>query len=168
LHPGVRLAVTGAQLAMIACQMNAQCGKAASEAASALSSSLGGVLSEDAQTEEEVAEGLSTDEGSATNGANDKGKEVEKDKKRFFDQGQKERARERSRDQDGDATCEYCGVKTTDQPGQPNSSQIDHVDAWSLGGRTSDENAVNSCRTCNGSKGKKVLGTEWLPGGVKP
>jgi 5-methylcytosine-specific restriction endonuclease McrA len=88
---------------------------------------------------------------------------VEKDKKRFFDKGQKERARDRSRDTDGDPTCEYCGVKTTNEPGKPNSSQGDHIEAWVYGGRTADENAANSCARCNSSKGARGLGTEWVP-----
>lgn len=104
----------------------------------------------------------------AAEGADNKGQQGERDKQRFFDKDQKDRARDRSRDKDGDPTCEYCGVKTTNQPGSKNSSQIDHIDAWSKGGRTSDENAANSCASCNGSKGAKELGTEWLPGGVKP
>jgi RHS repeat-associated protein len=88
---------------------------------------------------------------------------VEKDKKRFFDKGQKDRARDRSRDAEGDPRCEYCGVKTTNEPGKPNSSQGDHIESWVRGGRTTDENAANSCARCNSSKGSKELGTEWIP-----
>lgn len=89
--------------------------------------------------------------------------DVQKDKKRRFDKGQRERARDRSRDADGDPTCVYCGVKTTTEPGKPNSSQTDHVLPWSLGGPTSDDNAANSCQGCNGSKGAKELGKDWIP-----
>jgi RHS repeat-associated protein len=92
-------------------------------------------------------------------------KDSSKDTKRLFDKDQRERAKDRSRDSDGDPTCEYCGVKTTDQPGHPNSGQTDHIDAWSKGGRTSDENAAHACRTCNTSKGNRELGSEWVPPG---
>jgi RHS repeat-associated protein len=112
--------------------------------------------------------GSSTDGSSATgqgaatdNSGNHQG--FERDKRRFFDKGQRERARDRSRDADGEPTCEYCGVKTTNEPGKPNSSQIDHVVPWARGGRTADDNAANSCATCNPSKGAKALGTEWIP-----
>jgi len=89
--------------------------------------------------------------------------ETERDPKRFFDKGQRERAQDRSRDEDGDPTCEYCGVKTTNEVGKPNSAQTDHEEAWSTGGRTDDENARNSCAVCNGDKSNKVLGKNWFP-----
>jgi uncharacterized protein RhaS with RHS repeats len=92
-------------------------------------------------------------------------KKADRDSKRLFDKDQRERSRDRSKDADGDPTCEYCGVKTTNEPGFPNSSQIDHIDAWSKGGKTNDDNAANSCRTCNASKGSKELGTQWVPPG---
>jgi RHS repeat-associated protein len=105
--------------------------------------------------------GQDSDTGQDTGGANPP--TAEKDKRRFFDKGQRERARDRSRDADGDPTCEYCGVKTTNEPGKPNSSQIDHIEPWSRGGRTSESNSANSCARCNPSKGAKELGTEWIP-----
>ena len=119
------------------------------------------ILSTSADSDDQAADAVDAS-GKGTS------QEGDKDSKRYFDKGQKDRARERSRDKDGDPTCEYCGVKTTNEPGHENSSQIDHIKAWSQGGRTSDENSVNSCRSCNGSKGGRELGTEWLPGGVKP
>jgi RHS repeat-associated protein len=105
------------------------------------------------------------EKGGDSSKALDDGKVSDGRDKRLFDKDQAERARNRSRDQDGDPTCEYCGVKTTNEPGRPNSSQIDHIDAWSKGGKTTEENAANSCRTCNASKGSKELGTEWVPPG---
>ncbi|WP_349970779.1 HNH endonuclease signature motif containing protein [Pseudomonas caspiana] len=77
------------------------------------------------------------------------------------------RAQDRSKDADGDPTCEYCGVKTTNTPGRPNSAQTDHIDAWSKGGKTNDANGANSCRTCNASKGAKDFGPQWLPPGYR-
>jgi RHS repeat-associated protein len=116
---------------------------------------------------ENLNEGGSGGGSRANSGADSEGKgkaqEADKDRKRFFDKDQRQRAKDRSRDSDGDATCEYCGVKTTDQPGKPNSAQTDHVKAHSRGGRTTDDNAANSCLTCNASKGAKDFGTEWIP-----
>jgi len=102
--------------------------------------------------------------GNKADGAgNGKSQETEKDGKRFFDKGQRDRAQDRSKDADGDPTCEYCGVKTTNETGNKNSAQTDHVKAWSKGGKTTDDNANNSCASCNASKGAKELGTEWIP-----
>jgi len=56
-----------------------------------------------------------------------------------------------------------CGVKTTNEPRKPNSSQGDHMESWVRGRKTTDENAANSCASCNSSKGSKELGTEWVP-----
>lgn len=50
----------------------------------------------------------------------------------------------------------------------PHSSQIDHKTAWAKRGRTNRENAANSCRTCNLSKGSKELGKEWVPPKLRP
>ena len=94
--------------------------------------------------------------------------DVERDKQRYFDKGQRQRAQDRSKDSDGDATCEYCGVKTTNEPGKKNSAQTDHIIPWVEGGKTTDENANNSCASCNPSKGKKETGTEWIPPKERP
>ena len=51
--------------------------------------------------------------------------------------------------------CRYCGVKTTNQPGRPNSRERDHIDPKSRGGNNSSENEGQSCRGCNRSKGAK-------------
>jgi len=87
----------------------------------------------------------------------------ERDKNRFADKGQKDRAKDRSRDSDGDPTCVHCGVKTTDEPRKTNSSTADHRDPWSRGGTTTDDNLDNACLSCNSSKGAKELDTEWIP-----
>ena len=97
----------------------------------------------------------------------EKKQDVEKDPRRRFNKGERDRAQDRSKDPDGDPSCEYCGTKTTNKPGQPNSAQTDHIDAWSKGGRSNDSNAANSCRSCNLSKGAKDLGTQWLPPGYR-
>jgi 5-methylcytosine-specific restriction endonuclease McrA len=46
--------------------------------------------------------------------------------------------------------------------GNPNSYEADHVEPWSKGGPTKDENLVGACRTCNRSKGSKTL-DQWKP-----
>jgi hypothetical protein len=70
---------------------------------------------------------------------------------------------DRSKGPDGDPTCAYCGQKTTNEPRKPNSSHIDHIQAFAKGGKTTIDNANNSCAACNLSKGAKDLGTEWTP-----
>jgi RHS repeat-associated protein len=59
--------------------------------------------------------------------------------------------------------CAYCNQPLANGSGQPNSPEVDHVEAWSRGGETEDSNLVGACRTCNRSKGSKELGTEWIP-----
>jgi RHS repeat-associated protein len=51
--------------------------------------------------------------------------------------------------------CQYCGKPTTRERG-PDQSQIDHNVPKSRNGNNSLENAVNSCRTCNLTKGAKT------------
>jgi RHS repeat-associated protein len=87
----------------------------------------------------------------------------ERDSKRFYDKEARQRAQDRSRDAEGDPSCEYCGVKTTDEPRKKNSSTTDHVKAWSKGGKTTDDNSANACLSCNSSKGSRELGTQWVP-----
>jgi RHS repeat-associated protein len=89
--------------------------------------------------------------------------DTSKDPKRFFDKEQRQRAQDRSKDADGNPTCEYCGVNTTDERGKKNSSSTDHIVPWIKGGKTTDENANNACASCNGKKGAKDLGTQWTP-----
>jgi RHS repeat-associated protein len=60
------------------------------------------------------------------------------------------------------APCRYCGQETTNEPGNPNSRERDHIDPRSRGGNDSPENEGNSCRTCNRSKGAKNP-DEWTP-----
>jgi 5-methylcytosine-specific restriction endonuclease McrA len=50
-----------------------------------------------------------------------------------------------------DAVCAYCGDE---------ADEIDHVRPISQGGTNVLSNLVPACRTCNSSKGPKVL-TEW-------
>ncbi|WP_169803251.1 HNH endonuclease, partial [Janthinobacterium agaricidamnosum] len=113
------------------------------------------------------AQGTDSGEGASSSSDDEKKQDVEKDPRRRFNKGERDRAQDRSKDADGDPACEYCGIKTTNKPGQANSAQTDHVDAWSKGGRTNDSNAANSCRTCNTSKGAKDIGTQWLPPGYR-
>lgn len=54
-------------------------------------------------------------------------------------------------------TCIYCGERTTNTPGRPNSSQGDHIAPrnprdGSPPGNNSPENTGNGCATCNNSK----------------
>lgn len=101
--------------------------------------------------------------GDGADNGDSKAQDQERDSKRFYDKEARKRAQDRSRDADGDPTCEYCGVKTTDEPGKKNSSTVDHVKAWSKGGKTTDENSANACLSCNSSKGNRDLGTQWIP-----
>jgi RHS repeat-associated protein len=98
-----------------------------------------------------------------SNSDGDKDADTSKDPKRFFDKEQRQRAQDRSKDANGNPTCEYCDINTTNERGKKESSTIDHIKAWIKGGRTTDENANNACVSCNGKKGAKDLGTEWVP-----
>jgi len=49
-------------------------------------------------------------------------------------------------------TCVYCGDRAT---------QVDHVLPWSRGGRTTVDNGVPACASCNASKGPRTP-EEWL------
>ena len=70
--------------------------------------------------------------------------------KKAFSNKVKDQARKESSD-----TCVFCGNKTTREPG-PNRSEIDHAIPKSRGGNNTIENAQNTCRTCNRSKGTKT------------
>ena len=59
------------------------------------------------------------------------------------------------------AVCVYCGQKTTNKPGLPNSRQRDHGTAKSKGGDGSPSNENNSCATCNNDKRAKDVWT-WV------
>ena len=61
----------------------------------------------------------------------------------------------------GNLRCQYCGDKLTTKPGQSNSREYDHVDPWSRSRDSSLSNILNSCRTCNRSKGAQTP-EEWL------
>ena len=73
--------------------------------------------------------------------------------------GERQAARDRNRaaNEDGELHCVYCGQVTPETPGEPNSSQIDHVqprnprDGGARGNNT-PENLKNSCAQCNGRK----------------
>ncbi|WP_269783555.1 HNH endonuclease [Marinibactrum halimedae] len=58
--------------------------------------------------------------------------------------------------------CRYCGTKTTNEQGKPNSRERDHIDPKSRGGNNTPENEGDSCRTCNRSKGARNP-DEWQP-----
>jgi 5-methylcytosine-specific restriction endonuclease McrA len=59
--------------------------------------------------------------------------------------------------------CSYCDNKMTNEPGKPNSDQVDHIQAYSKGGATNEANGRGACLSCNLSKSSKDLGTEWTP-----
>jgi HNH endonuclease len=50
--------------------------------------------------------------------------------------------------------CVFCDTPTTREPG-PTQSNIDHSKAKARGGNSTAENAQNTCRECNQSKGTK-------------
>jgi 5-methylcytosine-specific restriction endonuclease McrA len=56
--------------------------------------------------------------------------------------------------------CMYCGQRTTNQPGLPNSLEGEHVIPSSRGGNTDPENMGPACRTCNRQKGARTP-EEW-------
>ena len=70
--------------------------------------------------------------------------------KKAFSPKVKVQARNESND-----TCVLCGTKTTREPG-PTRSEIDHSIPKPRGGNNTIENAQNTCRTCNRSKGAKT------------
>lgn len=70
--------------------------------------------------------------------------------KKAFSNKIQDQARKESND-----TCVFCGTKTNRQPG-PTRSEIDHAIPKSRGGNNTIENAQNTCRTCNRSKGAKT------------
>ncbi len=65
--------------------------------------------------------------------------------------------------------CEYCGAVVVpgqkSQPGvapPPNQRQTDHYEPRAKGGSNSADNAVNSCRSCDGQKtDARPQGTKW-------
>jgi RHS repeat-associated protein len=70
--------------------------------------------------------------------------------------GERQAARERNKEanEDGELHCVHCGQGTTEEPGKPNSSHIDHVQPRNPGdggprGNNSPKNLKNSCATCN-------------------
>jgi 5-methylcytosine-specific restriction endonuclease McrA len=67
-----------------------------------------------------------------------------------FPQSVKEQARAES-----GGKCVFCGTKTGDAPG-PTRSEIDHAIPKSRGGDNTINNAQNTCRTCNRTKGAKT------------
>lgn len=83
--------------------------------------------------------------------------------KRRFSQNDRNKGFEKSKDTEGVPRCEYCGDEMQKGSGSPKSYEADHTKAYSKGGKTKLENLTPSCRDCNRSKGKKDLGTEWIP-----
>lgn len=49
--------------------------------------------------------------------------------------------------------CVYCGHALEDGV----ILTLDHVDAWSNGGSSKNENLVTACRRCNGAKGRRTV-----------
>ncbi len=68
---------------------------------------------------------------------------------RRFSEATRDRAEERA-----GGRCVFCGTRTTREPG-PNQRNTDHADSRSRGGNNLDENAQNTCRTCNIDKGAR-------------
>jgi uncharacterized protein RhaS with RHS repeats len=75
---------------------------------------------------------------------------------------EKKAARERNRkaNADGKLHCVYCGRETTETPGLPESSEIDHVEPRNPNdggpqGNNEPENLKNACKQCNGQKSNK-------------
>ncbi len=56
--------------------------------------------------------------------------------------------------------CSYCDCDTSNPT---NGYAIDHVFPLSRGGGNELENLTMSCRSCNSSKGDKILDDEWSP-----
>jgi hypothetical protein len=83
--------------------------------------------------------------------------------KRRFSKKDREKGFEKSKDESGTPRCEYCKTPLDKDKGSPNSYEADHRKAHAKGGQSTQENLAPSCRTCNRSKGKKDLGTEWNP-----
>ena len=83
--------------------------------------------------------------------------------KRRFSKNDRQKGFEKSKDDDGVPRCEYCDEELDSNYGNSNSYEADHRDPWVKGGQSEQSNLAPSCRTCNRSKGKKELGTEWIP-----
>jgi len=65
-----------------------------------------------------------------------------------------DKVKEKARDESGN-TCVFCGTETTNEPG-PTRSEIDHAIPKSRDGNNTQENAQNTCRTCNRQKGAQT------------
>jgi 5-methylcytosine-specific restriction endonuclease McrA len=63
-------------------------------------------------------------------------------------------------DAEGKLRCQYCGQELTTDYGYPNSREFDHVTPYARGGSSEFDNIVDSCRTCNRSKGARTP-DEW-------
>lgn len=61
---------------------------------------------------------------------------------------------------DAGKRCRYCGTKTTEKPGKPNSRETDHIHPRSRSGNRTPANRASACRTCNRSKGARTP-REW-------
>lgn len=62
--------------------------------------------------------------------------------------------------------CVYCCRETPYSPRYVENDpgmRIDHVWPLSRGGQDIESNYVLSCMPCNGSKGAKILWSEWIP-----
>ncbi|MDZ7862289.1 RHS repeat-associated core domain-containing protein [Acidovorax sp.] len=66
-------------------------------------------------------------------------------------------------DEEDNIRCQYCGDVLTTEPGHGNSREFDHERPWSRGGGSDIGNVLDSCRTCNRSKGNKLFPEEWVP-----
>jgi RHS repeat-associated protein len=64
------------------------------------------------------------------------------------------------RAKDAGKSCVYCGQKTTEKAGKPNSRETDHVHPRSRNGNRTHKNRAPACRTCNRSKSDRTP-AEW-------
>ena len=65
----------------------------------------------------------------------------------------KEKIYEKSKDKNGNYTCQKCGKKSNNR----NKFEIDHIDPYNEGGPTKEDNLQILCRHCNRVKGDKKI-----------
>jgi RHS repeat-associated protein len=83
--------------------------------------------------------------------------EPDKDPRRSLSPKEREQVKEMYQNERGQIQCSYCGDVTQPGRGQKNSLNMDHVEPHARGGRTTIDNTVPSCSSCNSSKGTQGL-----------
>jgi RHS repeat-associated protein len=94
--------------------------------------------------------------GAPTKKVDDSGKPM----KRSFSSSQRAAELEKAKEAAGVPKCQYCGKTISPAAGGPDSYKADHIQPYSKGGPTTQDNLGPSCRTCNRSKGPLTL-DEW-------